>query len=310
MNTTMKNELINKLNILIGLHEQINPISSDDGIEILAQCQEYAINVGTILEQNNDGLEVVHMLEEYCECVYNMSLYNNFYEIQKKSVALLKDVYTQISNMETQYTIAFFPYKVEMWDSLESVWKAASKDKRCRCDVVVIPYFEFDKRDKQWKLAYDGNRFPDYVQVVNYDNYVLKNIRPDAAYIHYPYDDSNKVTTIHPNYYSDKIKSYSNKLIYIPYYVTAGAISDNHKHFPVYKNIDYYIAQSEYFKESCRGTTVYDKMLPLGSPKIDNVIYKCEMKNNVSEQWKKILAGKKVVMLNTTLGDILNSREI
>lgn len=136
----MKNELINKLNILIGLHEQINPISSDDGIEILAQCQEYAINVGTILEQNNDGLEVVHMLEEYCECVYNMSLYNNFYEIQKKSVALLKDVYTQISNMETQYTIAFFPYKVEMWDSLESVWKAASKDKRCRCDVVVIPY--------------------------------------------------------------------------------------------------------------------------------------------------------------------------
>lgn len=310
MNTTMKNELINKLNILIGLHEQINPISSDDGIEILAQCQEYAINVGTILEQNNDGLEVVHMLEEYCECVYNMSLYNNFYEIQKKSVALLKDVYTQISNMETQYTIAFFPYKVEMWDSLESVWKAASKDKRCRCDVVVIPYFEFDKRDKQWKLAYDGNRFPDYVQVVNYENYVLKNIRPDAAYIHYPYDDSNKVTTIHPNYYSDKIKSYSNKLIYIPYYVTAGAISDNHKHFPVYKNIDYYIAQSEYFKESCRGTTVYDKMLPLGSPKIDNVIYKCEMNNNVSEQWKKILAGKKVVMLNTTLGDILNSREI
>ena len=57
-NTTMKNELINKLNILIGLHEQINPISSDDGIEILAQCQEYAINVGTILEQNNDGLEL------------------------------------------------------------------------------------------------------------------------------------------------------------------------------------------------------------------------------------------------------------
>ncbi len=46
-----------------------------------------------------------------------------------------------------------------MWDSLESVWKAASKDKRCRCDVVVIPYFfEFDKRDKQWKLAYDGEQ--------------------------------------------------------------------------------------------------------------------------------------------------------
>ena len=229
MNTTMKNELINKLNILIGLHEQINPISSDDGIEILAQCQEYAINVGTILEQNNDGLEVVHMLEEYCECVYNMSLYNNFYEIEKKSVALLKDVYTQIYNMETQYTIAFFPYKVEMWDSLESVWKAASKDKRCRCDVVVIPYFEFDKRDKQWKSAYDGNRFPDYVQVVNYDNYVLKNIRPDAAYIHYPYDDSNKVTTIHPNYYSDKIKSYSNNFFWLQWRVSNEFVRNPHK---------------------------------------------------------------------------------
>lgn len=81
---------------MIGLHEQINPISSDDGIEILAQCQEYAINVGTILEQNNDGLEVVHMLEEYCECVYNMSLYNNFMRYKEICSSVKRCIYSNI----------------------------------------------------------------------------------------------------------------------------------------------------------------------------------------------------------------------
>ena len=112
MNITMKNELLNKLNILIGLHKQIPPISSDDGIGVLAQCQDYAISIGTILEQNNDSPEVVHMLEDYCECVYNMSLNNSFYEIKRKSTALLENIYAQIVNMQTLYTIAFFHIKL------------------------------------------------------------------------------------------------------------------------------------------------------------------------------------------------------
>lgn len=40
-----------------------------------------------------------------------------------------------------------------MWDALESVWLAAKDDDRCECDVIPIPYFEFDKRKNEWHLA-------------------------------------------------------------------------------------------------------------------------------------------------------------
>ncbi|MBQ7479431.1 MAG: hypothetical protein IJT01_11160, partial [Selenomonadaceae bacterium] len=37
--------------------------------------------------------------------------------------------------------IVFLPYKASMWDSLESVWKAAEEDKEhCNAYVVPIPY--------------------------------------------------------------------------------------------------------------------------------------------------------------------------
>ena len=50
-----------------------------------------------------------------------------------------------------------------MWDSLESVWRAADEDPECDAYVVPIPYFE---RNAQGELAaghYEGNQFPEYV---------------------------------------------------------------------------------------------------------------------------------------------------
>ena len=44
-----------------------------------------------------------------------------------------------------QKKIFFLPYKASMWDSLESVWKAAVEDKEhCEAYVVPIPYYDID----------------------------------------------------------------------------------------------------------------------------------------------------------------------
>lgn len=37
--------------------------------------------------------------------------------------------------------VAFFPYKISMWDSLESIWEAADRDESCECQVIPIPYY-------------------------------------------------------------------------------------------------------------------------------------------------------------------------
>ena len=52
--------------------------------------------------------------------------------------------------METdRLCFVFLPYKVSMWDSMETVWKAADKDPDCDAYVVPIPYFDKDQ-DVLW----------------------------------------------------------------------------------------------------------------------------------------------------------------
>lgn len=309
MNINTKHEILKIIQNVKNIHINLHVLNNNEYINSLTQCQEYAVNIGNIIENSDcNDKNIVPLLENYCEVLYELSLINpaseRIYKI-KLIDDLINNVESLIGKIAGKYRIVFLPYKAQMWDALESVWLAAKDDDRCECDVIPIPYFEFDKRKNEWHLAYDGNEFPSYVPITPYQTYSIRELKPDAAYIHYPYDGSNTVTRIHPAYYSDELKKYVNKLIYIPYYVTAGAISENHKYFPVYKNMDYFIVQSEFFKRSCTGVFYYDKIIPLGSPKIDSVVNKCKNEKNIPDEWKKILNNRKVLMLNTTIGDIL-----
>lgn len=309
MNIHTKHEILKIIQNVKNIHINLHVLNNNEYINSLTQCQEYAVNIGNIIENSDcNDKNIVPLLENYCEVLYELSLINpaseRIYKI-KLIDDLINNVESLIGKIAGKYRIVFLPYKAQMWDALESVWLAAKDDDRCECDVIPIPYFEFDKRKNEWHLAYDGNEFPSYVPITPYQTYSIRELKPDAAYIHYPYDGSNTVTRIHPAYYSDELKKYVNKLIYIPYYVTAGAISENHKYFPVYKNMDYFIVQSEFFKRSCTGVFYYDKIIPLGSPKIDSVVNKCKNEKNIPDEWKKILNNRKVLMLNTTIGDIL-----
>ena len=64
------------------------------------------------------------------------------------------DILTGIEKMETLISmetiskVAFMPYKASMWDSLESIWMAADKDKRCETAVVPLTYYELGSDGK------------------------------------------------------------------------------------------------------------------------------------------------------------------
>jgi len=133
---------------------------------------------------------------------------------------------------------------------------------------------------------------------------------PDVAYIHNPYDNYNLVTSVYPDHYSGALKKYVRKLVYVPYYVTTGFIPPEHMDLPAYQNMDYMVVQSEYVKKSFKGMCYYDKILPFGSPKIDKVIHACQKRKVIPEQWKPTLEGKKVLMLNTSLGCFLQDGKI
>lgn len=106
-----------------------------------------------------------------------------------------------------------------MWDSLESVWKKYDADPEWDARVIPIPYYDKNPDGTFSEFHYEGNDYPDYVPITFYKNCDLEGNHPDEIYIHNPYDDANYVTSIEPYFYSKNIKNYTDKLIYIPYFV-------------------------------------------------------------------------------------------
>ena len=221
------------------------------------------------------------------------------------------------------YKVVFMPYKASMWDSLESIWMAADKDKRCEAVVVPITYYELDSNRNPAKRVNEREEFPEYVPVVNDEEYDLENDLPDIIYIHNPYDDTNSITRIDSRYYSWNLKKYCEKLVYVPYYKWVDGVSSTSFKSAMYY-ADYTVQSSddavkrcieaspEYAKELGLETIeirniMENKLINLGSPEVDKVV----SLNNVKlpYEWNGKVARSRVnVLYNTTLDEIFKSK--
>lgn len=285
--------------------------------EILVKCQEAAIVVGESLEQCQraydiqavEKLNLVSMLEDFCEAVYQciQESINEHKYIKLKS--MIQQVSSGMELIPKTYRIVFLPYKAAMWDSLESIWRAFAADDYCETTVVPIPYFEANRQTNEWDVHYDGNMYPPDVPVVYFQDYLLGDKKPDVIFMHYPFDNINHVTTMHPAYFSEELKKKGDKLAYVPYYVNAGFISSVYIDLPLLHRADYLFFQSERTKRSCEGQPYYDRIVPIGSPKFDKVIRLMKDKPAVPKDWNIDLNGKKSLMLNTTITDFLKNGE-
>ena len=311
MHIRMKKQLQNILNTLQNIHSKLQALTIDERMVLLENCQKAAIVVGENIEKGViEDPKIIPLLEEYCEKIYMLSQVDEITSVHMNYInSFLCVIREHIYNLSEKYRVVFLPYKDDMWDSLESIWRAFSKDARCECDVVPIPYFEANSEEKKWEPRYDGARFPKDVPVTSFEYYRLEEMQPDIAFIHNPYDNCNYITSVHPAFYSDELKKNVKKLVYVPYYANTGFIAEDFQQLPVCAHMDYMIVQSELAKESCKGKNFYDKILPLGSPKFDNIMYKTRNGVQVPDEWEKVIEGKKTLMLNTTINDILNNEQ-
>lgn len=227
--------------------------------------------------------------------------------------------------------LAFFlPYKASMWDSLESIWTAAKQDENWEAVVMPIPYFDraCDGTIKAWH--WEGNDFPENIPIVDYRKINLQEVHPDEVYIHNPYDAYNIVTSVHPDYYSDKLKKITDKLIYIPYFVSdentaTPQWAEKHARMPVFVHADIIILQSNRMRDIYIESLVNlygentrniwsSKIKGWGSPKLEKVAQDRRENQEIPESWlKKIIKSdgswKKVIMYGTGLSEMLRSNE-
>lgn len=279
-------------------------------IVVLQELQEAIIMVAEYLEKEiEESKEIISCLESLCE-LFDLLSCNvvNKNEYREKASILIEEILVTVNEIDVYYQVVFFPYKADMWDSLESIWLACKGDPKCDCKVVPIPYYSFDANKNEWIYHYEIDRFPSYVSVLNYKKYDLMECA-DAAFIHNPYDEYNYVTHVHSDYYSYNLKKYVKQLFYVPYFVTPGTISDNQKMLSVYYNADYFVVQSESFKDGLKNYRYGQKAIVMGSPKLDRVVRLSNNKAVIPKEWKMYIDGKKTIMLNTSLSRFLYDGE-
>lgn len=323
--------------------------SNPQGVsEALVQCQESAIALGTYMDTLDEKYEtLVHTLEEYCENIYQMSENLSDENICRKVSKKIQRQLTTLLNRikydlpDDKKEIVFLPYKASMWDSLESVWKAAAADPDCEAYVIPIPYFDKNPDGSFKEEHYEGDQYPKYVPITRYDEYDLETRRPDVIYIHNPYDECNHVTSVHPYFYSKNLRNFTEKLVYIPYFILKEIEPDNQaaidgmKHFcfiPGTVFAHQVILQSEkmrqiYINEYIKAAKemgldgehtdkkfLEKKFLGTGSPKIEKVINTKKEDLEIPEEWLRIIekpdgSWKKIVFYNISVSSLLHDEE-
>lgn len=321
MRDAQKRDVLECIKSLHQAHEEIGQALRQKDVDsvrkMLSECQEFAVTLGESIEQmEGEGHVTVSYLERYCETLFHV--FEEISDGESNSDKICKQLRKQMIKIENsakhdirvRKEIVFFPYKASMWDSLESVYLAAKEDPDCDIYCVPIPYYDKNKDGSLGQMHYEGADYPDYVEVTDWQNYNLEERRPDAAYIHNPYDQWNYVTTVHPWFYSKNLKQYVKILVYIPYYATTGAMSEAQDLLPAYLYADYIVIQSSKMRCFFDKAIPDDKFLPFGSPKFDSVIRKCRKPPEPPKEWKAQMEGRKVYFYNTSISGMLDNTDM
>ena len=346
MRKTQKRQAGEFLKLLARAHEAIGKAvrTGENGIamEVLEQCQEGAIRLGELVERaEGENCGMISLLEDYCELIYQ--IYEKVRQGKETDGDRISESLCQSlaqtekyldEDIKTQTEAVFLPYKASMWDSLESVWKAAEEDPDCNAYVIPIPYFDKNPDGSFREAHYEGNLYPEYVPITDYNDYDFKARMPDIIYIHNPYDECNHVTSVHPFFYSKNLKQYTEKLVYIPYFIMAEPDPENEetvegiKHFCTVPGVFYadkVVVQSEamrqvYIKALTSETGEEsrriweEKILGLGSPKMDRLMNTRKEDLKVPEEWLKIIKKpdgewKKIILYNTSVAALLQHED-
>ena len=226
--------------------------------------------------------------------------------------------------------VVFFPYKASMADSFETIYLAAKEDPLCTAVWCPIPYYDKNPDGTYRKVNYEGDDYSDKFKVTKWYEYDVESRHPDIIFIHYPYDGSNYVTSVHPDYYSSRLKDCTDLLVYVDYGVPIWMPNDPSV-FAGYKEeqvlpahlhsgliVTYSQALADYIKHLLlfsvqtseqRIEDLQGRIIALGSSKFDCVLRAQREDPILPQEWKCKIGDRKVLLLNTSLAELLENNE-
>ena len=241
-------------------------------ISRLSRMQEEAIAFGNAIEQKKgEGTESVAILEEYCDALYHaynslstLSLKEDGIEKQEKteeicrlierSADLQKELEKIANNLlyypeklqtalkkDFKRQLVFLPHTVKHFESIRPLVDALLKAEDMECKIIPIPYFDKYGDGSPKEMHYEGGDFPKEYKIIDYRTYDFASELPDCIVINSSYDEFNQVWSVAPLFYSKEMKKYTNKLIYIPWFVTDEIDPKNEEDGKAFTNMEYYV---------------------------------------------------------------------
>lgn len=312
-------KILELLQTLKEAHDTLKSQTSPDVIaELLANCQNFAVQIGEYIEAlEGEGTKTVALLEKYCEVAYQAYVENDIKNHLKQMSRTITEIEKTIRHelRPNRIEVAFFPYQLSMWDALESIYLAAKDDPSCSAYVVPIPWFEKLPDGSLGKMHYDGGAYPADIPITDWQKYDVQARQPDVIFIHNPYDDSNHISSVHPLFFSERLCQYTERLCYLPYFVNSDDVPEDHCITPASIYAHKTIVESEKVRDTSirvfkqtfgnRFGNPADKFVALGSPKFDAAISAKRTDYTLPEAWQQLIEGKQVVFLNTTIVALL-----
>ncbi|MEW4285748.1 CDP-glycerol glycerophosphotransferase family protein [Priestia koreensis] len=308
MNLTQRDQI---LDLLMTIEEGLDYASKntrDKAGVMLNDCNNGLFFLQNLLQEHHAIhqciQEAIHILNSDIPSRKTNELFISDIYRTKESIGTIKEIV--VNKLDVELEVLFLPYKASMWDSLESIYTEAQADPNCKCYVVPIPYYEKNEHGEIIKFCYEGNEFPNDVAITPFELYNLEERKPDIVYIHNPYDQYNKLTMVNPNYFSDVLAQYTKMLVYVPYYVAGSIESVAFQLLPSFKNVNKIITQSSALTNTYLISGVdSEKLLTLGSPKIDAMVTLHNRDSELTWYWEKMIENKKVILFNTGIADLL-----
>lgn len=351
-----REQAIQFFNLMVAAHSALIKTIDDkqynEAVELLTSCQNGAIQIGTLIEEHyGEGIPAVTVLEQYCEVIYQV--FEMIQEVSENAGSIDTEELSQFlgdiaglfadsiqTDIPEHKEVLFIGCKANAWKGFASVYKAVKEDLQCDVYVMPVPYYERDAVGAKMDMHYEGDMYPDNVEITDYREYDIKKRHPDIIFIQNPYDQCNYTTCIDSEYFSSNIKMFTDKLVYIPWFKLDEIESDNHKarrimeyycRMPGIIHSDVVIVQSENMrKEYIECLTRFagedtrevweKKILGIGSPiddiaSVDDI---CEEKKDylkkLPDSWSRVIVKpdgeiKKIILYNTTVSSVMEYGE-
>lgn len=311
-------------------------------LEILTKCQETAIMLGTCIESvKGEGTETVARLEKYCEKIYRIyeavsaDERNISWKEEKTPGKLAEEIADSVKReIDLRQEVVFLPCRASEWDALESVWRAAEEDPECSVFVIPIPWFSKKFDGSFGEMHYETGLFPSYVPLTDYNAFDYEKHCPDVIYIQNPYDAYNLSMSVHPFFYSENLKKYTERLVYLPPFIVNEIMPEDQRAIenikyscivPGVVHADRVIVQSERMRQiyiqiltEAAGEETREiweeKILGLGSPKTDQNSEQSKEEMNLPKEWLSMMRRsdgslKKIVLYGTSVAVLMEHRE-